>query len=82
MLNDLQIKCNQYPEGLVIKRKNSIRLFKDKIGFLNEAKIFKSRYWKGCEKNAILNAICNCNRIGFSSYDEGWSYILEKVTED
>ena len=81
MLNDLHIKCNQSPEGLVIKRKNCIKLFKNKIGFLNGAKIFKSPYWKICEKNAILNTICNFNRISFSSPDEGWSYILKKVKQ-
>ena len=81
MLNDLHIKCNQSPEGLVIKRKNCIKLFKNKIGFLNGAKIFKSPYWKICEKNAILNTICNFNRISFCSPDEGWSYILKKVKQ-
>lgn len=69
LLNLFQIKANEKENGLVIRDLNSIKIFKEKIGFLEESKIRRGKLFQGFRKNDVIKLIVLC---GFLTSKSNW----------
>ena len=61
-----------------MRSRDSISKFKKQIGFINGVKMTgNSRYWKGLEKNWVLDTIIKSYSMKFKSRDR--TYIITKL---
>ena len=78
ILVDLKIPHKTKPYAIEMRSKESITQFRKKIGFIDGVKMTgNSRYWKGVEKNKVLDKILKSYSMKFKSRDP--DYIISEL---